>query len=361
MKNYIKYYLPMKENRGAVAIIVGISLAMFLGFTALSVDIGYVMVTRNELQNIADTAALAAVRQISSIYEAMDSYDEQRAYVCDPATILPVAQDIALQNQAGGMNITVNAADVVIGRWNTEARTLTPTLNQPNAVQVTARRDGGGNGPVATFFAGVLGINTVNVSADATAALTGQGTAVPGGLPIPVAISSAWFQPGFCDQPIKFYPTGTIEGCAGWNTYDIWPANAARLGNILDQLRNGTYQSPEVIAGETQFVFSGGNIGSAFPEMVALFDAMKILNDGVIDADNDSNTWTTSVAVYDLSDCSNPTGRITISGFVTVIITGVTTSPANTIEARVLCEYTAPGRGGGGNFGTWGVIPGLVE
>ena len=204
-------------------------MAMFIGFTALAVDIGYVMVTRNELQNVADASALAGTRWLGNNYEGMD-YGEQQNYVCDPAPIMTVVNGVASQNRAGGVYInTINSADVVIGRWDAASSTLTPTLNQPDAVRVTARRDGSANGPITTFFAGILGIHTAGVTAFATAALTPQSTAGPGGLPIPVGISRFRLESEFCDQPIKFSPTGTIEGCAGWHTYDQSPASASTL------------------------------------------------------------------------------------------------------------------------------------
>lgn len=367
MRNYIKYYLPMKEEQGAIAIIIGISLAVLLGFVALGVDIGHVMVTRNELQNVADAAALAGARRLGANYENI-FYEQQQTYICNPATILPVVQDVAMRNRAGGMNITIDAADVVIGRWDADRRTLTPTLNQPDAVQVTARRDGGMNGPLATFFAGVLGINTVNISTNATAAITAfQSKAGPGWLPIPVGISEAWFRSGDPDRPIKFHPTGTPESCAGWHTYDIRPASASRLRNILNGLRNRTYQSPAVTVGETQFNFIGGTVASAFSNMANLFNTMRVLNDGVLDSDTDPNTWTTSVVVYDKYDCSNPHGSIIINGFAPITIYKVTTSPENTIWAYVKpkcvvkSEYATADRGGDNNFGSRVGIPRLVE
>lgn len=362
MKKWVKRVFRVKNEKGVVAIIVAISLVVFIGFTALAVDIGHLMVTRNELQNVADAAALAATRWLGNHYtEDLESYEEQQAYVCDPADILNVVNPVAGGNQAGGVSITINSADVVIGQWDGVKRELTPTLNHPDAVRVTARRDGSANGPITNYFAGILGIDTSEVTAFATAALTGESTAGPGGLPLPVGIARAWFQPGFCDQPIRFYPTGDMSGCAGWHTYTTSPSNAATLRKILDQLTNGTYQSPEVTAGDTSLVFTGGTLASVFSDMVELFDAMKVLNDGVIDADTDPNTWTTALPVYDIDDCANPHGPITIVGFATVTINQVTTSPENTIWAIVRCENVEPGRGGGGEYGTMGSIPGLVE
>lgn len=353
----------LKNQKGITAIIVGIMTVVLISLAALAIDIGYALVTRNELQNIADGAALAATRQLGVFYETM-SYEDQQSYVSAPGTIVPVAQGIAEMNRTArtGTGFTIQDVDVVIGTWNAETKTLTPTPNQPDAVRVIARRDGVANGPIATFFAKSFGTDTVAVSASATAALTGQSTAGPGGLPIPVGISKKWLEDRetYCNQPIKFYPTNSPEGCAGWNTYTDDPANASRLRSILDGLKDGTYQSPAMQVGE-QFVFIGGTVASAFKEIKELFESMRTRNDGTFDRDEDSNTWTTIVVVYDYPDCANPQGEITIVGFVTVTITEILGSPEKTINAIVKCNHTKTGRGGGAAYGTKGSIPGLVE
>ena len=364
MKSYFKIFEKVKNQAGVSAVIVAIVLTMLIGFTALAVDVGYMYVTKNELQNVADASALAGAGYLGSIYENL-SYDEQQTHVFSRDNIVGVAQQVAFKNQAAKMNISINDADVTIGAWDGGTGTLAPMaapIVGPDAVKVIARRDGSANGPILTFFARIFNIDTVNVSADATAALTGQSTAGPGGLPFPAGISKKWFEkPEYCEQPIKFYPTGDLEGCAGWHTYDESPASASRLRKILEGLTNGTYESPETQAGETKFTFTGGTVTSAFDEMKALFDAMKVLNDGVLDADENPETWTTSVPVYDWDDCSNPHGDITIIGFATVTITEVQDAPDKIIQAQVICEMTAAGRGGGSNYGTKGSIPGLVE
>ena len=350
------YRFRPANQRGNAVIMVAVSMLTLLGFAAIAVDTGYLMVAKNELQNVADASALAAARQLGAIYEPK-TYTEQQNFTCDPGTIIPVAQNVAQKNTAAGKSITIQDSDVLIGRWNSDTHTFTPTLDQPDAVKVKARRDTGSNGPVSTFFAKILGIDTADVAADAIAALTGQSTAGPGGLDIPVGISAKWFEPGFCNQPIKFYPTGSQEGCAGWHTFTSWPANANKLTNIMEAMTPAipTFESPEAMAGQTPFVFTGGNVASAFDEMAALYEAKK---------DPITGKWETVVVVYDSNDCSNPTGNITVLGFATAIITGVNgpaDDPAHTIFAEVKCENVEFGRGSGGNYGTKGSIPGLVE
>ena len=180
MRNLKRSRSKLANQRGAAAIIVAVSMIALLGFAAIAVDTGYLMVAKNELQNVADAAALAAARQLGSIYEPMTAA-EQQSYTCDPGTITPVAQNVAQMNTAAGQSITIQNSDVVIGQWDSATHILTPTLDQPNAVMVTARRETGVNGAVTTFFAKILGIDTADISADAIAALTGQALSARGG------------------------------------------------------------------------------------------------------------------------------------------------------------------------------------
>ena len=78
-------FMPLRGKRGVVAVYVAIILVVLIGFVALAVDVGYMMVVRNQLQNAADASALAATRQLGDIYEQMSSYQEQQDYECNPA------------------------------------------------------------------------------------------------------------------------------------------------------------------------------------------------------------------------------------------------------------------------------------
>ena len=53
-----------KDQRGAVAVIVALTLVVLLAFGALAVDLGYLMMVKNELQNAADAGALAGAREL---------------------------------------------------------------------------------------------------------------------------------------------------------------------------------------------------------------------------------------------------------------------------------------------------------
>ncbi len=371
------YYKKVCDERGAVAIFVALTLPVFIGIAALAVDVGYMMVAKNELQNIADGAALAGARTLGRLYECNGDisgcpnpmpYTNQLTYVADNTVIENAVNDVASSNQAADSRagIAINSADIVIGTWDTLTNTLTTTLVSPDAVRVTAWKRAGTNGPILTFFARVMGINTVDVSAVATAALTGSSSMGPGGLSLPVAINKSWMSTVPCNQNLTFHPS-SAGTCSAWHSYDSsspYRPNAASMRNMLDDLAALTYSSPETTAGVTQFDFTNGTLAALFTHdnIQNLFNVMKVKNDGKLDFDTNSATWTTAVPVFDdvLESCS-PNGLIKIVGFATIVITGVDPPPASTIYATVKCDNVEPGRGGGGNYGTKGSIPGLVQ
>ena len=102
MKNLrISYWTNkiISNESGVTIILVAICLTVLIGLAALAVDVGYMLASRNELQNAADASALAATRQLGFIYEPM-SYTDQQTYVCDPNAIILVAQSAAASNTA---------------------------------------------------------------------------------------------------------------------------------------------------------------------------------------------------------------------------------------------------------------------
>lgn len=54
-----------RKERGAVAILVALSLVALIGFVGLALDLGKLYVVKSELQNSADSCALAAARDIT--------------------------------------------------------------------------------------------------------------------------------------------------------------------------------------------------------------------------------------------------------------------------------------------------------
>ena len=287
MKFSFKLLEKVKNQAGATAVIVAIVLPMLIAFGALAVDVGYMYVNKNELQNVADAAALAATRNLGAIYQGM-TYKEQQVYECgdgndDITVIKGVAEAVASKNMAGKKFISVYNVDideVEIGVWNPSTTPPSFTLNnvQPDAVRVTAHRDGVANGPISTWFANIFGIDTVNVSADATAALTSQSSVGPGELFLPIGMSSLSLDE--CQDPIIFSPTNLA--CAGWTGFDFTPVNDV----LLDSIITGETESPPLGAGD-EVNFIGGDLSDGtFNELLLLFKDMghDVYANGEVDA-----------------------------------------------------------------------------
>jgi Flp pilus assembly protein TadG len=355
----------MQDTRGVVAVTVAIVIVVLLSFGALALDISNAMIARNELQNVADASALAGARQLGVIYAALPQGTPYTSYVLsDASAVVNATTAVALANQARQVNISLNAADIVIGVWNSGPRTLTPGNVGATGVRVTARRDGGANGPVATWLAGIMGINSMNVVATATAALTGTGVLLPGEGNAPFGLDELIFNnPAYCGTPIQFYPTNNPpSGCAGWHTFDQSPPNANTERQIVQGLTPNppTYTTPQMTAGQTSVEFIGGNVATVFGDLVNLFNAKKV-PDTSSPPSPTGFCWNVKIPVYPNQNCANPNTALMIIGFASACVWQVQDVPTKQIDARVTCGQVTNGSGGGGNFGTLGAIPGLVE
>ena len=361
---------PLSANQGVIAIGLALLWVAFLGFVALVIDLGFALVTRNQLQNITDGATLAGARQLGRIYEGLTP-TEQQGYTLtdtDQGAILAEVNAIGAENAAGGIAIHINAEDVVIGQWDGAMRQLTPTVSAPDAVQVLARRDDQANSPLTTSFARVVGTDSLKVLAQSTAALTGISKVMAGELDAPVGVSRVWFETygGFCGEPLQFFPVNAPESCAGWHTF---LEASSSLQDILDGLQTGAFTSPEARAGSTQFRFADVSPASAAETVQAfqaLYEAQSVCSTAGSQCDtggcSGSCEWRVLVAVYDFSNCLTPATAVTIVGFATAIIDQVQVVPDPLITGRIECGMVQPNaRGGGPNFGTKGSIPGLVQ
>lgn len=141
------------KERGAALILFCMMLFMFLGFAALSIDLGYLYMIKGQLQNAADAAALAGAGQLPNT-----------------ATAITTAQNVA------GLNLPNNGtilalSDILIGTWNASTNTLT-SGGTNMSISVTTRRSTANGNPIALFFAPVLGISSSDLSATAVATKT---------------------------------------------------------------------------------------------------------------------------------------------------------------------------------------------
>jgi Flp pilus assembly protein TadG len=334
---------------------VALTLTVLLAMGAAAIDIGHALVARNELQNAADAAALAGARTLGIAYEGMTPA-EMETYTLtggDQAAIVAAAQTTSVLNQAAAVNVSVNAAEVQVGLWNSATKTFTPTAIQPRSVRVVTHRDSSANGPISTFLANVVGMSSVNVSAAATAELTAISSTPPGALDLPVAISELFFSQYGCGDSIQLYPSsGTPQSCAGFTTLDVSPSNDKAMRDIINGMIDGSYETPATTAGVTQLEFTNGTLSN--PTWNALANLFQQRSAG-------SGVWDALVPVYQGSDCS-PSGAIPVVGYANIRITNVQGPPNHLITGNVSCPlFQGGGVGGGPSFGVFTTLPGLVE
>ena len=105
-----------KNSRGGVLVLVVFLLVVFIGIAALAIDIGFLSTTKNELQNVADAAALAGAGYMGSQYLLL-SPSEHATKEFTRAEIVKVVQDAAKENQAAGESeylVDDSESDIII-------------------------------------------------------------------------------------------------------------------------------------------------------------------------------------------------------------------------------------------------------
>lgn len=149
-----------KCKKGLALIYVALLMVAICAMAGLAIDVGYMYVTRGQLQNAADSAALAgASRLIPGALAQPDARSEAVSYAGKNRA---AAKEISISSD--GSNILSADNDVTVGNWNAALNPQYSALRVPvNAVQVRARRTGStdpsgasNDGPVDLFFAQVV-------------------------------------------------------------------------------------------------------------------------------------------------------------------------------------------------------------
>jgi Flp pilus assembly protein TadG len=178
-----------QSQKGAVSVLVALTLPVLVGAAALAVDLAYLYVVRNELQNDADAAALAGARKL---------------YIRG-ASALDWSGAAAAASTAIGLNSAAGHAladgQVQTGYWDITQTTtgmqglpMTAGPNDAPAVQVSlGKSDGQNQGPVRTFLASIWGVYAKPVRVTAVAGVSSPGRIQPGGL-FPYAVSKCMYE-----------------------------------------------------------------------------------------------------------------------------------------------------------------------
>jgi Flp pilus assembly protein TadG len=169
------------ERRGAIVVIAALVMTVLVGMLAFAIDIGYTSAVKAELQNAADSAALAAAERLQNLfvrYYAPGATDQAAIYAYattdswSPHSPISTAQRFAGYNKAGGVYLWLPVEDITFSYYDgTNAPIPASPTNFPNTVTVTTRRDDQANGPLASFFGQIFGVSSTNITATASATI----------------------------------------------------------------------------------------------------------------------------------------------------------------------------------------------
>jgi Flp pilus assembly protein TadG len=174
-------YLPAKtlRRRGTVAPLSALLVAFLVGMVAFAVDIGWIVLTRSDLQNAADSAALAGVKPLMDGYVLynLPGANQPAVLTSALASASANAKLYASYNAAGGVkSLTLNDSDIEFGFTDGNGNYTPmafPPLQYPNTIKVTMRRDSQANGTLGLYFGPIFGMRSTNVLASAAATMYG--------------------------------------------------------------------------------------------------------------------------------------------------------------------------------------------
>jgi Flp pilus assembly protein TadG len=128
-----------RRESGSVLVLIAVGLVTIVGAAALAVDVGYLSVYKNQLQNASDAAALAGAQGLAADPSNFSASGQAKQ----------LAIQIAAQNQAARSPVQLSDGEI--------------TFPDGNTVRVQVTR------PAPTFFARVFGVSQVDVRVTAAA------------------------------------------------------------------------------------------------------------------------------------------------------------------------------------------------
>jgi Putative Flp pilus-assembly TadE/G-like len=186
----------LRHERGQVTSLLVLTLVLLLGFAALVIDVGTWFQAQRQTQSVADAAALAAAQ----------------ALPVDETSARNLAAQYVTRNGGGSATVTVRNTSV-----------------PRDTVSVTVSR------PAPGFFAKVFGVNSVTVSAKATA-LTGTPGSVRWGAPFGVDLLHPLLQ---CDPEPCFNVSTRLDldkvGPGAYRVLNIDGSHGGVGGQILEE------------------------------------------------------------------------------------------------------------------------------
>lgn len=174
----------IQRRRGSIASLTCLLLVFIFGMVAFAVDTSWLVLAQSELQNTADSAALAGANKLGDNYAlyslpTQSTDDDYKATLVSGAVAAgrATAKNYAAYNSAGSVsNLTLLDSDIDVGFIDAKGVYTSYSSNPnnyPNTVKVTMRRDASANSPLKLFFAPMIGVSSMNMTASAGATIYG--------------------------------------------------------------------------------------------------------------------------------------------------------------------------------------------
>lgn len=168
----------LDNKRGSVLVLFAVSVTMIFVITAIVLDLGYIALTKSELQNAADSAALAGVLELIDEDAITRTFDQSD----DVVDARDVSQSYSLYNKAASKNVAldrndINAEDggIVVGYIDDpvslDSAFETANLSRYNSVKVTAKRAPEINGMLDLMLGSFSGMDKIALQSTAVASI----------------------------------------------------------------------------------------------------------------------------------------------------------------------------------------------
>jgi Flp pilus assembly protein TadG len=372
------------KDKGSVMVFFGLILLTLTGFAILAVDIGRIFIVRNEMQNVADSAALAGANCLtrqsaatgsncSSTMATSLNWTRAAAKAADQLSKNTAANN-PIASSGAGQQIDVGYWSLSTGNWSGGAAstTFTPVgqYDKP-AVRVTITKDTGkNNGPIFMLTRAMFGGSDVPMTASAVAVISSPSTVQPSSL-IPQIINKCMYdlfwdattgQPrtvkatdnkndptlnpnGLAQtvgQPWEFligssYHYGTCDS-GQWTSFTLNSQSASDMKNLIN---NGNPSELETANGRS---CTSGADYCVFIQSGTENSGYKALDDKY------PNGADVSVVVVDTTDLTNGGVNVPIVAFAGFHIDDVQGGSGKYIQGHFISNGVTAGSGGIGSF-----------
>jgi Flp pilus assembly protein TadG len=241
------------SSRGVALVMFAFATMILMGTAGLAVDLAYLYTARAEAQRAADAAALAAANDFANSGYTSGLLTEAEVETLAAADAAAVGNRNLILGQSPDMSASTFTDSCPLTTGADGCFDLS-TSNDPRVTVIAQRTAAHGNA-LPLFFLKMFGIQTADVSAEATAEAYNPSTS--SGPTINLQDMKPWLTPN-CDQN-HIVPSGDTRGnpncpdTGGYDSYILYPPGSTDAGQIVFP-----GQEPDGIVGEA-FILKPGS------------------------------------------------------------------------------------------------------